>query len=135
MSIHRALGSGFADTTDFKGRASRIDFCIFTGFWFLVSVLLVLVNVLTGRKDWWILMGWNILTIVPLISIAVRRLHDVGRSGWWLLQIVASLLLVNTLRSREDPLNSVAMLFSTIVILLGIPVVYSLFLPGYYSDE
>jgi uncharacterized membrane protein YhaH (DUF805 family) len=30
-------------------------------------------------------MIWSIATFIPLLSVNVRRLHDVNRSGWWLL--------------------------------------------------
>lgn|GEM_PF-3296131 len=79
----------------------------------------------------WVGVTWKILVLIPLISMASRRLQDVGRSGWWLLQILPSTEVMNALRDRVDPLSSVEMFFSTMAILLAFPVLYSLFLPGW----
>ena len=35
---------------------------------------------------------FNLATIVPSIAVAVRRLHDVGKSGWWLLASLVPVL-------------------------------------------
>ena len=34
----------------------------------------------------------SLATLLPSISVAVRRLHDVGKSGWWLLVMFVPLL-------------------------------------------
>jgi uncharacterized membrane protein YhaH (DUF805 family) len=28
---------------------------------------------------------WSLATLIPLMALSARRLHDVGRSGWWQL--------------------------------------------------
>ena len=67
---------------ELKGRTSRYEFWAFNS----VSLVIFLLSVLVG----WLLdepkMVLNIFAVyflLPAISISVRRLHDLGMSGWW----------------------------------------------------
>ncbi len=52
----------------------------------------------------------TLATVVPSLAVAVRRLHDVGRSGWWvfiqLLPVIGSLVLLWWLTRPTDPLEN-----------------------------
>lgn len=71
----------------FEGRANRPQYWYFvlTQFlaFFILELLCVIpfVNIIAGLA---LLVLWLGL-IVPGIAVAVRRLHDTNRSGWWLL--------------------------------------------------
>ena len=71
----------------FTGRARRSEF-----WWFsLATLLLGMVLGLIGIK---ILSGIvNLALLIPSIAVGVRRLHDIGKSGWWYL--LAFVPLVN----------------------------------------
>lgn len=76
---------------NFRGRAARPEFWWFALFALVVSLLLRLVSdVLAGL--------FSLAILLPAIAVAVRRLHDVDRSGWWyllvLIPVVGSLILV-----------------------------------------
>ena len=133
--MYRVLLLVFVRFTDLNGRISRRDFCISTGLCLAVTVLVVSISHLFGLEEWWFLLAWIGMLLLTFTSMAVRRLHDVGRSGWWVLQLLAPILLINYLAQRGGPLTSVSMLVSTIVILLGIPVVYTLFLPSWDVEK
>ena len=62
-----------------KGRASCKEFWYFTLFNLLVTTFLVVLNV--GLLILFILL----LYLYLLLSVSVRRLHDVNKSGWWIL--------------------------------------------------
>ena len=64
---------------NFEGRASRKEYWNFVLFNFLVTLILALVS--AGILS----VIYVILVIVPSVAVAVRRLHDVGKSGWMLL--------------------------------------------------
>lgn len=76
----------FKNYAVFTGRSTRADFWIFTFFntliWitllFLPSTYEPIVEIGT-----WVFMLYCIVIIIPTISICVRRLHDIGKSGWW----------------------------------------------------
>lgn len=67
----------------FTGRARRREFWIFVLINVAVSYFLELYGELVGLPQlWWL---FDLAVLVPTIAVAVRRLHDIGRSGWWIL--------------------------------------------------
>ena len=73
----------------FSGRARRKEYWYFVLFNFLIAFGLGVIDGLLGLvSDLGIgLLGgiYSIAVLIPTIAVAVRRLHDTGRSGWWLL--------------------------------------------------
>lgn len=75
----------------FSGRARRAEYWYFVLFNMLVSLGLVIVDAATGTLDEngnGLLSGiYYLAVLIPSLSVAVRRLHDVGRTGWWMLLV------------------------------------------------
>jgi uncharacterized membrane protein YhaH (DUF805 family) len=74
----------------FSGRARRKEYWIFTLVSVVISIVLRLIDeklgTVAGRKDWGLLSGiYTLAVLIPTLAVSVRRLHDTGRSGWWLL--------------------------------------------------
>lgn len=74
----------------FEGRARRKEYWFFIFFNVLISMALGIIDRLMGNFDpgtgLGILSGIYALGVmIPGIAVSVRRLHDTGRSGWWLL--------------------------------------------------
>lgn len=73
----------------FSGRATRSQFWLFTLVYFIIAaVALVVDQVLqidpTGEAQ--VVTGIvSLVHLIPSLAIWVRRLHDINRSGWWLL--------------------------------------------------
>src|SRR6478609_5304716 len=74
MGAFESIGHSFRHYADFKGRASRSEFWIFLGFMLLLSM----VGGLFGLRFGGII---GLVLLVPSMSVAVRRLHDVNCSG------------------------------------------------------
>lgn len=75
---------------DFSGRASRREYWWFVLFTTLASLVLAVVDSALGTFNDQAGMGmlgglYALLVLLPTIGVQVRRLHDVDRSGWWLL--------------------------------------------------
>lgn len=75
---------------DFTGRAQRAEYWYFVLFYVLIYVVLAFIDGVTGTYNagagMGILSGIFILAIlIPSLSVSVRRLHDIDRTGWWLL--------------------------------------------------
>ncbi|MBH0329593.1 membrane protein [Brevibacillus brevis] len=68
----------------FAGRARRQEYWMFTLFNIIVSLVIALVDSLIGTAS---VLGmiYSLAVLLPSLGVTVRRLHDTGRSGWWVL--------------------------------------------------
>ncbi len=81
-----AVDAGYGRYLDFSGRSSRHEFWFFTLFLFIALFVCGLLDISLGFKEAGPLQVLVLITtLVPSISVSVRRLHDIGRSGWWYL--------------------------------------------------
>ena len=97
MTFTQAIASGFRRYFDFTTRSSRSEYWWGTLFSILTSaVATVFDEVLFDGAT--ILDALNtIVLFIPGVTVAVRRLHDTDRSGWWFLiafTIIGILLLI-----------------------------------------
>lgn len=68
----------------FQGRARRKEYWMFFLFNFLITILLSVIEMMLGLDG--ILSGlYGLFALLPSIAVNVRRLHDIGRTGWWML--------------------------------------------------
>jgi uncharacterized membrane protein YhaH (DUF805 family) len=45
---------------------------------------------------------WLVATILPALAVSVRRLHDTGRTGWWLVVVYIPVILLSGLSTLGD---------------------------------
>jgi uncharacterized membrane protein YhaH (DUF805 family) len=76
----------------FRGRARRSEFWWFVAFQFLVviaaAIVFGIVGSIFGAASNFAQLGYSLVALslfVPALAVAVRRLHDSGKSGWWYL--------------------------------------------------
>lgn len=75
----------------FSGRARRKEYWMFVLFNIIISIVLAMVDGMLGLKvggeQGAGLLGliYSLAILLPSIAVGVRRLHDTGRSGWWML--------------------------------------------------
>lgn len=74
----------------FSGRARRSEYWYFALFNFIISIVLTVFDIAAGSFSQETEMGliggiYTLAMLIPSIAVSVRRLHDTGRSGWWLL--------------------------------------------------
>jgi len=78
----------FKHYADFKGRARRSEYWMFTLFNVLFAFLIIFVGTLIGQiigvgeLALFLYILYFIAIIIPSLSVLVRRLHDTGNSGW-----------------------------------------------------
>ena len=81
---------------DFKGRARRKEYWMFTLIYIILYAVLTGVGIAAGLEFLTVIFALGML--VPSISIGARRLHDTGRSGWWqllnLIPLLGSIVLI-----------------------------------------
>lgn len=72
---------------DFKGRARRKEYWMFFLFNFLFSVIFAVLDGILQTKG--ILEGlYSLAVLIPGLAVTVRRLHDIGKSGWMILIVL-----------------------------------------------
>src|SRR3954447_5434423 len=97
----------------FSGRARRKEYWMFFLFNLILYVVLALIDGLMGtfspQAGLGVLSGlYSLAVLMPIIAVTVRRLHDTGRSGWWILIALVPfiggiVLLVFMLLSSDGP--------------------------------
>lgn len=85
MNFNEAVVSGFHRYFDFQTRSSRSEYW----WWFLFAIIVSIGSTILDE----LLFGGMVIIdlisslalLIPGIAVSVRRLHDVNRSGWWIL--------------------------------------------------
>ncbi|MBN8202994.1 MULTISPECIES: DUF805 domain-containing protein [Bacillaceae] len=102
------------ESFNFSGRSRRKDYWMFILFTFVISIILTVIEMALGleiTEDIGILTTlFSVIMIIPSLSVTVRRLHDTGKSGWWILislipLIGGIIILIFTLMDSEPGSN------------------------------
>ena len=89
---------------DFQGRATRKDFWSFFLFFYLVSFVAGGVDGFMGTD--FVASISIVALLLPYLAVAVRRMNDVGKSGWFILVPVYNFILFCT-PSKPDVTPSI----------------------------
>jgi len=103
MTFAQAIRTVLSKYATFTGRASRPEYWWWTLFVFLVSIGLSLIDNLAlapalGFEPFQddtpgiLSLIFSLAVLVPGLAVSVRRLHDIGRSGWWLLIVLVPVI-------------------------------------------
>lgn len=97
MNFREAVISGLAKVVDFSSRASRAEFW----FWLLFVMLGEIVAAILDTAIFARHTGFaplpslfTVIILLPTVAVGARRLHDTGRSGWWLLVALSGIGVV-----------------------------------------
>ena len=96
MNMKEAVTSAvFKKYATIEGRASRSEFWWFTLFLVLGGILFDVLDAVLGwqfgepdifgNRPGVLNLLFNLAVLVPIVCVTARRLHDVNRSGWWML--------------------------------------------------
>ncbi|MDR1197736.1 MAG: DUF805 domain-containing protein [Prevotellaceae bacterium] len=123
---------------DFSGRASRKEYWMFFLFYAVSVFAVALVGVLIGTTinkyvpqayATLLLMMYIFAVTVPFLAISVRRLHDSGKSGWWMLLALFQ-VLNSIVRNMRDVENGLKIFVAILAIAAGICILIFMLLPG-----
>lgn len=106
--------------TGFSGRSTRSEFWFFVLFYYIFFIILAIVDNLVGSvitingpsgpmnlPYGYLCVLFMIAMIIPGLAVAVRRLHDVGKSGWFLLitliPLIGSIWLIVLYATDSEP--------------------------------
>tara|TARA_B100000686_G_scaffold147774_1_gene155162 strand:+ start:1768 stop:2166 length:399 start_codon:yes stop_codon:yes gene_type:complete len=112
MTFLDAIKNAFIKCFDFKSRSSRSEFWYFYLFTTLLGFIGIQIDRLFSLEILGLQLTQNVnevaiigptyiflyfLFFVPSLSLYIRRLHDINRSGWWLLIILIPFIGIITL--------------------------------------
>lgn len=92
MTFVDAIKSGFNKYATFSGRASRSEFWFWTLFSILANLAASIIDALFGLGLVSVVVSLALL--LPGLAVSVRRLHDIDRTGWWLLLIFTGIGII-----------------------------------------
>lgn len=101
MNFGQAVACGFSNYFVFSGRASRPEFWL----WVLFAIIgAIVTNLLDGA--FFVYHGeisplnsplsniFTVMALLPSVSVAIRRLHDIDQTGWWMLLALTGIGIV-----------------------------------------
>jgi len=127
MGFQEAVKAFFSNYTNFKDRSSR------SAYWWpqlalaIVNYLIILPITMLVSEGFGSILSliFMLAIIVPAIAVSIRRLHDLDKSGWWLLisliPLIGAIVLIvffvqkgtdGPNRFGSDPLGSDASVFN-----------------------
>jgi uncharacterized membrane protein YhaH (DUF805 family) len=120
MNFTQAISSGFSNYVNFAGRSIRSEYWYWALFVVLGSIVARIIDAVIGIGLFNSIFGLAVL--LPSIAVGVRRLHDLDRTGWWLLldfiPVIGWIVLivwfcgrgtVGANRFGPDPLGAIAL--------------------------
>ena len=109
MSFQDAVRVCLRKYADFSGRARRSEYWWFVVFNAVVTTIASVIDAIIGTRfgsTGLIQVLATLALLLPGLAVAVRRLHDVGRPGWWLflvlIPIVGALILIIAFLVRDS---------------------------------
>ena len=106
MSFVDAIKSVFTQYVGFSGRARRSEYWFFCLFNIIVSCVL---SALASKISLLSLLSvvWSLAIFLPSLAVCIRRLHDIGKSGWWYLlafiPLVGAIILIIWFCKDSEP--------------------------------
>ncbi len=101
MNFTEAVSNVYRNYVTFSGRARRSEYWWFILFSIIAAIVIGIVENSLGMGHGMMSSGgggfeanytggpltgiWSLINLLPSLAVAVRRLHDTDRSGWWLL--------------------------------------------------
>ena len=87
VNFGQAIVLFFINYFEFSGRSSAGAYWYFALWSFLLVILFAVMDLTFDLVDKYLNFSnlFSLVTLLPGISLGVRRLHDINRSGWWLL--------------------------------------------------
>ena len=115
----------FRRFADYHGRSRRMEFWL---FWLVSLIAQMVTSYIDAATSQPMIVGGmgqitlvvTLVLLVPAAMVGIRRLHDIGRSGWWMLLFGLPYLgwLISVDRGAQVVIPALALLFGAIVLLV-----------------
>jgi uncharacterized membrane protein YhaH (DUF805 family) len=95
--------AGWRRAFDFKGRSTRLDLVAFYFFNMLALFLLVMIIAISKGNAETVIAIFQVTSIIPCLSLSIRRVRDTGRSPWQVLIPVYSIYVLFLPTGEKPP--------------------------------
>ena len=126
---------------DFNGMATRKQYWLYILFYSIIAIAASCIDILSGIDFQlfgeslgygWLFTIVSLALTIPSLAIGIRRLHDIGKSGWWflivLIPLVGGFWLLFLLCKKGNTANASTPLTSTDKIVLNASIIVVTFL-------
>jgi uncharacterized membrane protein YhaH (DUF805 family) len=107
MSFGEAIRTVLSKYADFRGRARRSEYWYWTLAVILAYVVCVILTLASRPLGLILYILLALGALIPGLAVSVRRLHDTGRSGWWILiglvPLVGAIILLVFMCTDSQP--------------------------------
>lgn len=86
----------FENYANFSGRARRSEYWYFVLGNAIISFTINILTALLSPKLVFLGIVYSLAVFIPTIAVLIRRMHDVGKSGWYILIPIYNLILACT---------------------------------------
>lgn len=93
VGFTEAVRLGLKRWQDFQGRSTRAEYWWWALCGVLVAVLSQIIDAIHGAGPVVYVISMLAL-MIPGLAVTVRRLHDINRTGWWMLLIFGSIVII-----------------------------------------
>ncbi len=83
MDFMTAVKFCFSNYFTIQGRAQRSQYWWYALFTFIIAIIASVIDAALGVPIFYLI--FVLATLAPSICVAIRRMHDKDKSGWWLL--------------------------------------------------
>ena len=97
---------------DFSGRARRKEYWIFSLINYIIIFFLYILQIVMIESTLWLIFPiifflYAVAVFLPGLAVDIRRLHDIGKSGWWyliyLIPIIGAIWLTGLMCLDSEP--------------------------------
>jgi uncharacterized membrane protein YhaH (DUF805 family) len=96
MGFGQAISAGFSKYVNFRDRACRSEYWYWTLFTVIAGTVAGIIDLTLNTQ--FVSGLFALVTFIPSVAVGVRRLHDLDRTGWWILigliPLIGSIILL-----------------------------------------
>lgn len=96
MDFKTAIQVCFTKYVDFSGRARRSEYWYFVLFNVIVQAIAGVIDLHPSLPEDFLANLASLVVLLPGLGVAVRRMHDIGKSGWFILIPIYNIVLLAT---------------------------------------
>ena len=88
IGFFEAIKKAFKNYINFNGRSRRSEYWWFVLFNLIIQIIIIILANLITKNLMFLSYIYSLIIFLPGLGLAIRRLHDIGKSGWYILIVL-----------------------------------------------